>query len=149
MPVYAADPGAPALNAWYQTEGLLTLNQARRLPRWRASLDARWTKGRWSANWATRFVGSSRERCGLPAEFGQCNEDLENLPLGARSIGSTTYHDLRLSYQWKQILLTAGVRNLFDKGPPLSSVEPSNYYADEYRVPGRFPYLRLEYRPGT
>ena len=64
----------------------------------------------------------------------------------ARHIGGTTYHDAQLSYHLAEYdtRLTLGVQNIFDKGPPLStSAFDNSFNAADYRLPGRFPYLRL------
>ncbi len=61
-------------------------------------------------------------------------------------LGATTYHDVQLSYELEQYdtRVLVGVRNLGDKGPPLStSAFANSFNVADYRIPGRFPYLRV------
>lgn len=51
------------------------------------------------------------------------------------------YVDIRASYRlpWKGVV-SAGIRNLFDKDPPISSDAFANSFDPQYRIPGRFFY---------
>jgi outer membrane receptor protein involved in Fe transport len=58
-------------------------------------------------------------------------------------MGATVYHDVNVSYTAPQIntTFTVGIRNLFDKIPPISRVpHTNNYDVFLYRLPSRFIY---------
>ncbi len=136
------------------------------LPRWKSSLDLNWSYGDWDATWGMQFIGDSDEICGIAGSFGFCNigtdttgdgfndtgisdldqdGDIDGNDLG-RHLGSTIYHDAQVSYHMSEYdtRLTFGVQNIFDKGPPLSTQAFANSFnASDYRVPGRFPYVRV------
>ncbi len=78
------------------------------IPRWRhyASLD--WTLGGWGATIAQNFQGSYHET------------DLVNG--GQRNVGTYEIYDLQGRFQgFKNITLALGVRNVFDRAPPIST----------------------------
>ena len=92
----------------------------------RSSLD--WSAGSWSAQYTLRYIGH-----------------LTEAPTG-NHIGATTYHDVQGNYKMDSIntTFTLGVRNLFAKIPPSSTVqELNNFDPTLYDVPGRFVYGRL------
>ncbi|MFK7956572.1 MAG: TonB-dependent receptor plug domain-containing protein [Lysobacterales bacterium] len=145
LPVYSAVPGSLGLTA--EREQISTTGQVRTalFPRWRASLDVGWRHGPWHASWAARFTDAVREGCSLDA-FGLCNLDLNgDGSLDGRQLGSVTYHDLQVGYDLPayNTELTVGVQNLTDKNPPLSTQAAGNFYTNDYRTPGRYPYLRV------
>ena len=87
-----------------------------------------WSAGSWSAEYSLRYVSH-----------------LAEVPTGAH-IGATTYHDVQGNYKMDSIntTFTLGVRNLFAKIPPSSTVqELNNFDPTLYDVPGRFVYGRL------
>ena len=91
----------------------------------RAALN--WSAGNWSAQYALRYVSH-----------------LTEVPTNAH-IGATTYHDVQGNYKMDSIntTFTLGVRNLFAKVPPSSTVqELNNFDPTLYDVPGRFVYGR-------
>lgn len=92
-----------------------------------------WTNGVWSASYTLRFIRSMVE-------------ESNGTPTGVH-IGSTTYHDVQGSYNMDSIgtTFTLGIRNLFSKQPPSSTVqELNNFDPTLYDVPGRFMYGRAE-----
>jgi len=96
----------------------------------RLSLD--WNSGAWSATYGLRYVRSMIE-------------ENNGAPTGVH-IGSTTYHDAQVNYEMDSIktTFTLGMRNIFDKIPPSSTVqELNNFDPTLYDVPGRFIYGRL------
>ncbi len=145
--VYQTAFRAPTLNTPTETAQLLGQAGALVIPRWKSALDLRWEGGRWAASWGVRYTHGSNELCSLSA-FGLCNVDLDgdgNADDG-RHIGATTYHDVQVTYRLLEndFQLVAGIQNLFDKGPPLSTqIAGSSYHPNDYRTPGRYPYLRL------
>jgi len=58
---------------------------------------------------------------------------------------SVTYVDLQGSWKapWKGVI-TAGIRNLFDRKPPFSSDAFANSFDPQYRIPGRFYYASYQ-----
>ncbi|MEM1091661.1 MAG: TonB-dependent receptor plug domain-containing protein [Pseudomonadota bacterium] len=138
-------PGELPVPAVSTQSVLGVVDGGRVISRWRSNLDARWRSGPWQATWGVRYIHGVDEGCTVN-EFGLCNLDLSgDGELDGRRLGSTTYHDVQLAYDLSRyaMLLTVGVQNLLDKGPPLSSQASGNYYTNEYRTPGRFPYVRL------
>ncbi len=95
----------------------------------RAGLD--WSAGSWSAQYTLRYISRLSE----PQADGTLSHD-----------GATTYHDVQGNYKMDSIdtTFTLGVRNLFGKVPPSSTVqELNNFDPTLYDVPGRFVYGRL------
>ncbi|HEX2667686.1 MAG TPA: TonB-dependent receptor [Gammaproteobacteria bacterium] len=91
----------------------------------RASLD--WSAGAWSAQYGLRVIGHMTE---VPTN---------------NHIGTTVYHDVQVAYGVDSIgtTFTFGVRNLWAKEPPLSTVQELNSFDPTlYDVPGRFLYVR-------
>ena len=77
-------------------------------PRWKAMTGLDWSRGQWSANWSTRYIGATDE--GPAPAYGNIPAQLTHDAWGAYSTatGLATF--------------TLGVQNLFDKDPPLSYV---------------------------
>ncbi len=102
------------------------------VPRDKARLALDWAGGAWSAQYAMRFVRSMVE-------------ENNGAPTGVH-IGTTVYHDVQGNYDMDSIktTFTFGVRNLFAKQPPSSTVqELNNFDPTLYDIPGRFVYGRL------
>ena len=102
------------------------------VPRDKARLALDWTAGGWSAEYALRYVRSMVE-------------ENNGAPTGVH-IGATVYHDVQASYDLDSIktTFTFGIRNLWDKQPPSSTVqELNNFDPTLYDVPGRFVYGRI------
>jgi outer membrane receptor protein involved in Fe transport len=129
-------------------------------PELKASLALVWIRGDWGAAWRSRFISGQDEACfdgttGATSlrRLGLCNLEADTTTVSAafdqaarNRIGGTAYHDLQLSYRYSEAdaYLTFGVRNLFDKEPPLSRAAPADSFdATTYEVPGRFVYLRV------
>ena len=136
------------INGGNVTTNFLGFNQGDvAFARWKSNLDINWSYGDWEATYGMQYIHGSDETCAVPAAFGFCNRDLDGDGTNeARHIGATTYHDAQVSYHLSEFdtRLTLGVQNLFDKGPPLSTTAFANSFnAADYRVPGRFPYVRV------
>ncbi len=61
-------------------------------------------------------------------------------------IGATMYHDVSATYHVDSINtdFTFGIRNLFDKEPPIAMSSFANSFVPAfYRAPGRFFYGRI------
>jgi iron complex outermembrane receptor protein len=102
------------------------------VPRDKARTALDWSAGPWSAQYALRYVRSMVE-------------ESNGAPTGVH-IGATTYHDVQGSFEMDSLktTFTLGIRNLFDKNPPSSTVqELNNFDPTLYDVPGRFVYGRI------
>ena len=114
--------------------------------RWKSNLDLNWSYGDWDATWGIQYIHGQTEICQIPDAFGFCNAGTDTNGNSLRKIGATTYHDVQVSYHLSEYdtRLTFGVQNLMDKGPPISTAAFANSFdAADYRVPGRFPYVRM------
>jgi len=120
----------------------------------RAALD--WVAGSWSAEYDMRFVGAVWEPCTTtvpaPLGTGTCSSPGPINPAGTQykyamnHDGATVYHDIQGSYTADSLgtTFTLGIRNLFAKEPPISSVQELNSFDPTlYDVPGRFVYGRI------
>ena len=101
-------------------------------PRWKALLDMGFSQDAWSADWTERYYGGVHavSNSGVAGDFP-----------GNESAG-VFYSDISGTYQYKNVTLTVGVDNLFDKDPPfLDSAVPSIGDAG-YDYTGRFIYMK-------
>lgn len=126
-------------------------------PLFRSNLDVSWSMGNWSADWLVRYLSDMSEKCsdsydGTPLSFthlGLCAyPNQANNHLSRNKLGAVTYHDVQVGYDFiaANTRLTFGVRNIFDKKPPISMTAGSSFDTDLYPIPGRFPYLSVETR---
>ena len=114
------------------------------IPEWSGTLVTDWTRGPWSLAWTVRYIDSLVESCGGANGFPICDDSDNDL----NGLGSTTYHDLQLSWRntaWlKGTRLALGVNNVTGKEPPVClSCSLNGYDASTYDLPGRFIYARL------
>lgn len=101
------------------------------VPKDKARLALDWSAGSWSAQYALRYIRSMVE-------------ENDGTPTGVH-IGATTYHDVQATYEVDSIKtsFSLGVRNLWAKQPPSSTVqELNNFDPTLYDIPGRFVYAR-------
>ena len=93
-----------------------------------------WSAGNWSAEYTVRIIGKMTE-----VSTGTLQ------PTG-NNMSTTVYNDIQGSYNVDSLntTFTGGIRNLFDKNPPISSVQELNSFDPTlYDVPGRFYYFRM------
>jgi iron complex outermembrane receptor protein len=107
------------------------------IPRWKHYASVTWDRGPWSATLAQTYQNSYTDQ----------NPDLDGNP---RTVGSLSLWDLQGSYtgfrNWK---LTLGVKNLFDRDPPLSNQLTSfiaGFDPSYYDPRARFVYGAVTYR---
>jgi iron complex outermembrane recepter protein len=83
--------------------------------RWKHTLNLGWSSGAWSANLAQKYsAGYDAERDGFGSGVIPASQP--------RKINSYTTYDLSATYTgMKNLTLTAGIKNLFDKEPPFSA----------------------------
>jgi iron complex outermembrane receptor protein len=126
-------------------------------PRFRSNFDVDWAFGNWSVDWLVRYISDMSEQCS--DRYDGTSLSLTNLGLCAypnfadnhlsrNKLGAATYHDVRASYNFAAANTTVsfGVRNLFDKQPPVSMTAGSSFETTIYPIPGRFPYVSVESR---
>src|SRR5690606_34440749 len=101
----------------------------------RSTLGLNWSLGDFSANWNVRYYSSMKEdcyfddRCNMPDFSADWTNDLVT-PLDKK--GSTTFHDIMLSYNtpWDS-KVSVGANNVFEKQGPIMFSQPSanfSYY---------------------
>lgn len=134
--------------------------------RLRSVLALNWQRKRWSASVAARYFSSIQEDCsgvlfyarriGDPALRNLCSEpdrivEQDDSGVGQAAprnrVGGVTFVDLDLGWTapWDG-RITLGVRNAFDRGPPVSySAGFRGFFAD-YDLPGRFWYASYRQR---
>ncbi|HET8551533.1 MAG TPA: TonB-dependent receptor [Gammaproteobacteria bacterium] len=126
-------------------------------PRVRSNLDLNWHLGTWSADLLVRYISDMSETCsdsfdGTPLSFtslGLCSyPNMSDQSLSRNKLGATAYFDVRVGYDFKAIdtTLSFGIRNLFDRQPPVSMTASGSFEHTIYPVPGRFPYVSVEAR---
>jgi iron complex outermembrane recepter protein len=126
-----------------QTVGVEVNNSA--IPEWTSTLRLDWRFGDFGAGYTARYISDLEEECGDAADFPVCG----NPTAGTNSLGSTTYGDVRFTWdtQWLEgTRLTLGVNNVWDKDPPIClSCTLNGYDASTYDPPvGRFWYARFD-----
>lgn len=119
-------------------------------PRWKSNLSLDWSRGNWDAVYEMRYIHHQDEPCPQRViPFGVCSGPIqENDPdkLAINHLESVVYHNAQLSYHFNSwdTRLTAGIRNLFDKNPPVCfGCFANSYDPTVYEVPGRYWYLRV------
>jgi outer membrane receptor protein involved in Fe transport len=114
-------------------------------PRLRARGSLAWQKGSWHAMWRMRYISSFQVGSANPAERATALSDIPGFVL---HFGSYVYNDFNVGYDIRPIntSLTFGVRNVFDKKPPLLYSNNSinaNTDPEDFNVIGRFYWGRV------
>ena len=101
-------------------------------PRWKALVGATYAQDNWSADFAERYYGGMHEvsSAGNPGDF-EGNE-----------AAGVFYSDVSFSYKFRNISLTVGVDNLFDKDPPFIQTSIPTLSDAGYDFTGRFIYMK-------
>jgi outer membrane receptor protein involved in Fe transport len=125
------------------------------VPKDKAHISLDWASGGWSAEYTLRYISAVWEPClsgtqPAPIGDGTCSTPGPINPVGSNynyamnHDGAVVYHDVQGSYDMGSWTYTIGVRNLFSKEPPISSVQELNSFDPTlYDVPGRFLYGRI------
>ncbi len=131
-------------------------------PEWKSSLSFSWRRDRWEMSWTSRYIHAMTERCsdfldGSPdslTNLGLCSiPNYENNSRSRNRLATTIYHDLQARHTFavtnRDVGVTVGIVNLFDRDPPVSqSATLNGYDASVYDIPGgRFVYAKVTYRP--
>lgn len=136
-------------------------------PLWRvrANFSVGWSRGNWSAQWTARYYSSLKERCSLigTAAVYLCNDlgpvqfhDPSNvandkfLPFlrggSANRLAAYTLQDINVGYKTPWLgggRISGGIRNLFNKRPPLSR-SGSWYDLGSFGLPDRYFYVEYD-----
>lgn len=116
------------------------------IPEWVSNFTLDWAKNDWSASWSVRHTDALTENCSDFVGLGVCSNDAA----GTNNLGSTTYHDLQVSWASKWVgdmRLTGGVNNATDKDAPFCySCSLNGYDASNYDLPGRFYYVKVDFK---
>ena len=135
-------------------------------PKQRGTVNLVWNSGDWSATWSMEYIGHMIEDCNAllaaaPSVAAtliatRCSNQNGTFPFDpgtgpggvvpTNHVGATTYHDVGVTYHADGINtdFTFGIRNLFDKLPPIAMSAFANSFTPAfYRAPGRFFYGRV------
>ena len=122
------------------------------VPKQRATFGLNWNYGDWSAMWNMEYISSLIEDCGSTTVINPASRcpltgsfPFETGTPPLNHIGATTYHDVSVTYHLDPLNtdFTFGIRNLFDKQPPIAMSAFANSFLPFYRAPGRFFYARV------
>ncbi len=121
--------GTPVLSTNANNDGVIL--------RWKHYLSATWTQGPWSLTLAQNFYKGYRD-----------GDDLNGNP---HRVPDQALYDLQVGYTGiRNLKLALGVRNLFDKDPPIyiptSNQFQAGYDISLYDPRGRFVYLSAAYK---
>ena len=116
-------------------------------PRFKALANLQYAQDHWSVGWTTRYYGGLKDLDRAnDCEFGTITcPGVGNGDFEGNEAAGVFYHDISGTYQYKNVNLTIGVDNLFDKDPPfLYPVDQSNApSAAGYDFTGRFIYMKV------
>ena len=101
-------------------------------PRWKARLGVNYAQDAWSVNVAERYLGGVKDNAGSGDVLG--NE-----------AAGIFYTDLSGTYAYKNVSVTVGLDNLFDKDPPVifGDLQSANTLSEgSYDLTGRFLYMK-------
>ncbi|MGL4574923.1 MAG: TonB-dependent receptor [Burkholderiaceae bacterium] len=115
------------------------------IPRWRSNTSVGWTGGPWSATLIHRYQKAYYDVAGT-------FEDSSDPAYVPRRVGAYEIFDVQGSYSgWQGLVLTLGVKNIFDKDPPYTNnggqASFQAGYDPTYADPrGRFVYVNATYK---
>lgn len=113
-----------------------------------------WQHGAWGASIAARYFSPVIESCenvayiaDITAEAGLLNlcsdpgHTFDGEPAPRNRVGAVTYVDLQANWTapWMG-RFTLGVRNAFDRSPPVAYSSAANSFFPDYDIPGRYFY---------
>jgi len=105
-------------------------------PRWKSYQSIDWEKGAWSVHLGNSYQSS----------YTDLQPDLDG---NERTVSSMTLWDLQVGWKpWKNLALSAGVRNLLDTNPPLTNQNvtfQAGYDPSYYDARGRLVYVQASY----
>lgn len=134
--------------------------------RLRSNLSLQWKRDAWSASVGARYFSPGDEDCSAvtdtaafleqPELYALCSAPFREIDVDGSGVGSpapqnrvasVTYFDLEAGWQtpWNA-RLTLGVRNAFDRDPPVAYSSLFNTFYADYDVPGRHWYASYRQR---
>jgi len=134
--------------------------------RLRSNLSLAWQRNAWSASIGARYFSPGDEDCSVvtdtaaylerPELNALCSNPYREIdvdgsgtasPAPQNRVASVTYFDLEAGWQtpWNG-KITLGVRNAFDRDPPVAYSTQFNSFFADYDVPGRYWYLSYRQR---
>jgi iron complex outermembrane recepter protein len=109
-----------------------SLNGGTAEPRFKALFDTTYSQDSWSADLTERYYGGAHQisSADFPGDFE------------GNSVPGVFYTDVAFTYKYKNVGVTVGVDNLFDKDPPF--IGSSNLFLTDagYDATGRFIYMK-------
>ena len=113
------------------------------IPRWKHYASLTWEQGPWSATLAQTYQTSYTDQQFVDAAFAE-------VPSIRRTVGALSLWDLQSSYTgFRDVRLTLGVKNLFDRNPPVSNQITSfisGFDPSYYDPRARFVYASVTYK---
>ena len=113
------------------------------IPRWKHYASLTWEQGPWSATLAQTYQTSYTDQQFVDAAFAE-------VPSIRRTVGALSLWDLQGSYTgFRDVRLTLGVKNLFDRNPPVSNQITSfisGFDPSYYDPRARFVYASVTYK---
>jgi len=120
------------------------------IPRWRSTLRLTDEIGNITGMWTVRYISGLRESCGDAQGTAYCSDSAGG-DTGTNQLSDVAYNDARIS--WKvpvsknNLVLAAGVNNVFDQGSPMcESCSLNGYDASLYDLPGRYAYAEATWK---
>lgn len=130
--------------------------------RWRSQAQLVWDRAPWSVSITGRYfshidedcsrVTNTAQRVGDPSLIKLCSNPDQSIVLAdytapLNRVASVTFTDLEGSWEapW-HARFTIGVRNAFDRSPPVAYSAFTNSFFPDYDLPGRFWYVRYRQR---
>jgi iron complex outermembrane receptor protein len=163
--------GDPSLGNQIGTQ--LNNSSAGSLWRLQSRIATTWSQDVWTATLGANYTSALKENCSLvtntaaglnrPELRALCSDPDRMIAIYSvqgdgsvratpsaqpqNTLGSRWYFDLQGTWTapWKGVV-TAGIRNLFDKDPPVCFSCFANNYETNYRTPGRFYYVSYKQR---
>jgi iron complex outermembrane receptor protein len=129
--------------------GTIAGTPERAFPKFKSALAIGWAHKQLELTLTTRYIHSLTEQCRDLAAFpGTCsNPNPDDDTKSTNKLGATVYNDLQLLWApQRELTITAGVNNLFNRDPPTCySCSLNGFNGLTYDVPGIFGYLSATY----
>ncbi|HSR95621.1 MAG TPA: TonB-dependent receptor [Kofleriaceae bacterium] len=129
--------------------GTIAGTPERAFPKFKSSLGIAWLYKQLELTFTTRYIHSLTEQCRDLADFpGTCSDpNPDDDTKSTNKLGVTVYNDIQLLWTpQRELTITAGVNNIFDRNPPTCySCSLNGFNGLTYDVPGVFGYLSATY----
>jgi len=129
--------------------GTIAGTPERAYPKFKSALALAWLHKQIEVTFTTRYIHSLTEQCRDLADFpGTCsNPNPDDDTKSTNKLGVMIYNDLQVLWTpQRDLTITAGVNNLFNRNPPTCySCSLNGFNGLTYDVPGVFGYLSATY----